>query len=170
MNEGKTAMKDLDDFNKLEERAWTLTGQLEERAQKSGQAGGSAMNGIDEQSEKKAYEMPEEYDLLISKHEEETEKGTSDYPDIDVPEDDDTPERSGKRVRQMLKQDPTEAKRVAQFYTDMANDGNANAQYELANFYLEGIGVEKNEAKAKELLQKAAKQGHKEATKLLDIL
>ena len=41
-------MKDLDDFNKLEERAWELTGQLEERAQKSGQA----INGIDERSEK----------------------------------------------------------------------------------------------------------------------
>jgi hypothetical protein len=111
--------------------------------------------------------LPEEYDLLISKHEEETEKGTGNYPDIDVPGDDDTPERAGERVRLMLKQDPKEAQRVVQFYTDMANDGNANAQYELANFYLEGIGVGKDEAKAKEWLQKAAGQGHEEAIKLL---
>jgi len=46
-------MRDLDDFNKLEERAWRLNAELEEKAQKSGQAiDGSAINGIDEQSEK----------------------------------------------------------------------------------------------------------------------
>ena len=112
--------------------------------------------------------LPEEYDLLISKHEEETEKGESNSPVID--ENDDTPEGAGKRVRLMLKQDPTEAKRVAQFYIDMANDGNPAAQYELANFYLEGIGVTQDEAKAKEWLEKAAEQGHKEAIKLLSIM
>jgi len=111
--------------------------------------------------------LPEEYDLLISKHEEETEKDKFNSPDIDEYGDDNTPERSGERVRLMLKQDPKEAKRVAQFYTDMANDGNPAAQYELANFYLEGIGVEKDKSKAKEWLEKAAKQGHKEAIKLL---
>jgi hypothetical protein len=41
-------MRDLDDFNSLEERAWRLTAELEENAQKSGQT----INGIDEQSEK----------------------------------------------------------------------------------------------------------------------
>jgi len=101
--------------------------------------------------------LPEEYDSLLSKHENETEE-----------EYDDAPERAGERVRLMLKQDPKEAQRVVQFYTDMANDGNANAQYELANFYLEGIGVEKDEAKAKEWLQKAAGQGHKDAVELLN--
>jgi hypothetical protein len=114
--------------------------------------------------------LPEEYDLLISKHEEETEKDKFNSSDIDVPGDDDTPEQSGERVRLMLKQDPKEAKRVAQFYTDMANDGNPAAQYELSNFYLEGIGVEKDKSKAKEWLEKAAKQGHKEAIKLLSTM
>jgi hypothetical protein len=56
MNKGETAMRDLDDFNKLEERAWEWERILNERAQKSGQA----INGIDEQSEKKAYEMTED--------------------------------------------------------------------------------------------------------------
>jgi hypothetical protein len=62
MNRGETAMKDLDDFNKLEERALELTRQLEEGTWKPRQAvNGIAINGIDEQSEKKAYEMTEEY-------------------------------------------------------------------------------------------------------------
>jgi hypothetical protein len=112
--------------------------------------------------------LPKEYDFLLSKHKEETENGKINSPDIDVPGDDDTPERSGERVRHMLRQDPREAERVVKFYVDMAEDGNAAAQYELANFYLEGIGVEKDEAKAKEWLQKAAEQGHKEAIKLLN--
>jgi len=114
--------------------------------------------------------LPEEYDLLISKHEEETEKDKFNSPDIVEYGDDNTPEKSGERVRLMLKQDPKEAKRVVQFYTDMANDGNPAAQYELANFYLEGIGVEKDKSKAKEWLEKAAKQGHKEAIKLLSTM
>jgi len=50
-------MRDLDDFNRLEERALELTRQLEEGTWKPKQA----INGIDEQSEKKAYEMTEEY-------------------------------------------------------------------------------------------------------------
>jgi hypothetical protein len=50
-------MRDLDDFNRLEERALELTRQLEEGTWKSEQI----PNGIDEQSERKAYEMTEEY-------------------------------------------------------------------------------------------------------------
>ncbi len=50
-------MKDLDDFNKLEERAWELDRRLREGTWKSEQA----INGIDERSEKTAYEMTEEY-------------------------------------------------------------------------------------------------------------
>jgi len=112
--------------------------------------------------------LPEEYDLLLSEHKEETEEGKLKYPIFD--EHDDDPARAGERVRRILRQDPREAKRVVQFYTDMANDGNAAAQYELANFYLEGIGVTQDEAKAKECLQKAAKQGHQEAIKLLSLM
>jgi TPR repeat protein len=87
------------------------------------------------------------------------------YPLDDLNDD---PNKAGERVRRMLQNDPKEVKRVVQFYTDMANDGNAGAQYELANFYLEGLGVEKDEAKAKEWLQKAAKQGHQAAIELLE--
>jgi len=43
-------MRDIDDFNRLEERAWQLTGQLEEGTYKSQQA----VNGIDEKSEQAA--------------------------------------------------------------------------------------------------------------------
>jgi hypothetical protein len=50
-------MRDLDDFNKLEERALELTRQLEEGIWKPKQT----ISGIDEQSEKKAYEMTEKY-------------------------------------------------------------------------------------------------------------
>jgi len=111
--------------------------------------------------------LPEEYDSLLRKHEDETED-KNDYPLLD--EHDDDPDKAGDRVRRMLRQDPREAQRVVQFYTDMANDGNMAAQYELAKFYLEGIGVTQNEAKAKEWLQKAAEQGHQEAIKLLELL
>jgi len=64
-------------------------------------------------------------------------------------------------------QNKTEDKNDFPFINKL-NDGNANAQFELANFYLEGIGVPQDEAKAKEWLKKAAKQGHEEAIELLD--
>jgi hypothetical protein len=234
MNEGEIAMKDLDDFNKLEERAWELDRRLEENnmvkidienfydilQNKTGDIMFSVLERETEpdspelvydggqhallnrnsghtvildyinpdvrqslaqakevliaehlEDDKKNFvreyvaavnivkRLPEEYDSLLSKF---------DSPVSD--EYDDAPERAGERVRLMLKQDPTEAKRVAQFYIDMANDGNAGAQYELANFYLEGIGVEKDVAKAKEWLQKAVQQGHREAIKLLALM
>lgn len=39
----------------------------------------------------------------------------------------------------------------------------AEAQYELANLYLQGLGVEESEEKALELYKKAAEQGHADA-------
>ncbi len=60
-------MRNLDDFNKLEERAWELDRQLSEGTLKPEQAlsgiaiNVNAINGIDERSEKKAYELTEEY-------------------------------------------------------------------------------------------------------------
>jgi TPR repeat protein len=41
-----------------------------------------------------------------------------------------------------------------------AQEGNPDAQYELAYHYENGLGVPKNEAKALELYQQAADQGH----------
>jgi len=109
--------------------------------------------------------LPKEYDSLISKHENRTE-GKNDFSLLNELNDD--PDKAGERVRRMLRKNPGEVERVVQFYINMAEDGNVGAQYELANFYLEGLGVEKDEAKAKEWLQKAAGQGHEEAIKLLD--
>jgi len=109
--------------------------------------------------------LPEEYGSLLSEHENETED-KNDFSLLNGHNDD--PDKAGERVRRMLRQNPKEVQRVVQFYIDMANNGNAGAQYELANFYLEGLGVEKDEAKAKEWLQKAAQQGHKAAIELLD--
>jgi len=43
-------MRDIDDFNRLEERAWQLTGQLEEGTYKSQKP----KDGIDEKSEQTA--------------------------------------------------------------------------------------------------------------------
>jgi len=101
--------------------------------------------------------LPEEYELLLNEYANEKEEGH-----------DDDPDKAGERIRRMLRKDPKEAQRVVQFYIDMANDGNVGAQYELAFLYLEGLGVEKDEAKAKEWFQKAAQQGHKDAAELLD--
>jgi TPR repeat protein len=112
--------------------------------------------------------LPEEYDSLLNKHKEETEEGKLKYPLFD--EHDDAPEKAGARVRRMLREDPREAERVARFYTDMANDGNAASQFELANFYLEGIGVKQDDAKAMEWLQKAAQQGHHTAIEFLRVI
>jgi len=44
-----------------------------------------------------------------------------------------------------------------------ANAGDADAQYNLAYIYENGLGVPKNEAKALELYQQAANQGHSPA-------
>jgi len=109
----------------------------------------------------KKIEIENSYDILQNKT-----KDKNDFSFINELNDD--PAKAGERVRRMLLQNPREKERVAQFYTDLAEDGNANAQFELANFYLEGIGVPQDEAKAKEWLKKAAKQGHEEAIELLD--
>mmetsp|Transcript_37871 Transcript_37871/g.93751 ORF Transcript_37871/g.93751 Transcript_37871/m.93751 type:complete len:177 (-) Transcript_37871:81-611(-) len=45
------------------------------------------------------------------------------------------------------------------FYTQAVKQGNAYAQYELANCYREGIGSAKNEVDAARLYAKAAEQG-----------
>ncbi len=52
-------------------------------------------------------------------------------------------------------------------YLLAAEQGNADAQYNLGKCYLEGIGVEKDEAQAKRWLQKAADNGNTNAKALL---
>lgn len=62
----------------------------------------------------------------------------------------------------------TESK-VAQLQKE-ALEGNPDAQYNLAYMYENGIGVPKNEAKALELYQQAADQGHSAAQNNLDVM
>ena len=49
----------------------------------------------------------------------------------------------------------------------LAEQGNAEAQYRLANSYFQGAGVDKNEDKGMELMQKAASQGYQPAQDVL---
>jgi TPR repeat protein len=49
-----------------------------------------------------------------------------------------------------------------------AENGDPDAQYNLAYRYENGFGLPKDEAKALELYQKAADQGHSEAQKSID--
>lgn len=51
-----------------------------------------------------------------------------------------------------------------------AQAGDPDAQYNLAYMYENGLGVPKNEAKALELYQQAADQGHSEAQNNLDAM
>ncbi|MBR2245249.1 MAG: SEL1-like repeat protein [Prevotella sp.] len=51
-----------------------------------------------------------------------------------------------------------------------AEKGNAEDQYLLGLCYYDGIGVEKDEKLAKSLLEKAARQGDKEAAAFLEEL
>jgi len=50
----------------------------------------------------------------------------------------------------------------------LAHDHNGEAHYYLGQFYDEGLGVEKDSAKAMELYRAAAKLGHTEAQKVID--
>lgn len=51
-----------------------------------------------------------------------------------------------------------------EFYKRRAEEGSDHAQYELGVRYLAGKGVDQNPKLGREWLEKAAKQGHKEAT------
>ena len=53
------------------------------------------------------------------------------------------------------------------YFTTCAAKGNMYAQYNLGKCYLNGTGVKQDKTKAKELLEKAANQGHEESKKLL---
>jgi TPR repeat protein len=54
--------------------------------------------------------------------------------------------------------------------TEAAEQGDADAQYNLGNCYILGMGVAQDKAKAAEWYRKAAEQGHEGAQKRLDVL
>lgn len=59
--------------------------------------------------------------------------------------------------------------KIAQWQRE-AKAGDPDAQYNLAYIYENGLGVPKNEAKALELYQQAADQGHSAAQNNLDAM
>lgn len=59
--------------------------------------------------------------------------------------------------------------KIAQWQRE-AQAGDPDAQYNLAYLYENGLGVPKNEAKALELYQQAADQGHSAAQNNLDTM
>ena len=59
--------------------------------------------------------------------------------------------------------------RIAQWQRE-AQAGDPDAQYNLAYIYENGLGVPKNEARALELYQQAADQGHSAAQNNLDAI
>lgn len=59
--------------------------------------------------------------------------------------------------------------KIAQLQNE-AQEGDPDAQYELAYHYENGLGVPKNETKALELYQQAADQGHSAAQDNLDAI
>lgn len=62
---------------------------------------------------------------------------------------------------------PVPVDNIAQLQRE-ADKGDPDAQYNLAYRYENGFGLPKDEAKALELYQKAADQGHSEAQKSID--
>lgn len=60
-----------------------------------------------------------------------------------------------------------ESEAIKHFTISADNGNNKYAQFNLGKCYLNGTGVKQDKAKAKELLEKAAQQGHEEAKKLL---
>ena len=63
---------------------------------------------------------------------------------------------------------PKPEKPTAELYRGAAEKGDAQAQFDLAMCYRNGLGVEKDEKQAAEWLRKAAAQGHAEAKKALE--
>jgi TPR repeat protein len=59
--------------------------------------------------------------------------------------------------------------KIAQLQRE-AQEGDPDAQYNLAYLYENGLGVPKNETKALELYQQAADQGHPAAQNNLDAM
>lgn len=69
--------------------------------------------------------------------------------------------------KQKIEGGPANYAEAATFYCRESRSGNANAQYAMGWLYAKGRGVEKNDYIAKEMLSKAAAQGHERAKELL---
>lgn len=66
--------------------------------------------------------------------------------------------------RKRPKEDPAVVDaRVVQFLKERIADGSVDARYDLGVRYLEGRGVEKDQATARRLLTEAAERGHSDA-------
>ncbi len=80
-----------------------------------------------------------------------------------------TEEQAARVAQEQVKKEDVQ-KRLFAFRLKRANDGAAEAQYDLALQYLTGQGVARDITAAKDWLQKAAAQGHKKAQKQLESL
>ena len=80
-----------------------------------------------------------------------------------------TEEQAARVAQEQVKKEDLQ-KRLYVFRLKRANDGAAEAQYDLALQYLTGQGVARDITAAKDWLQKAAAQGHKKAQKQLELL
>jgi TPR repeat protein len=74
-----------------------------------------------------------------------------------------TPQEAKKAQLQQNKNDVKQF----EFYKRRAAEGSDDAQYQLAMRYMAGRGTDKNQELAREWFEKAAKQGHSEASKKL---
>ena len=73
--------------------------------------------------------------------------------------------------REKTKAEKDEAlKKTIEFQKTQAEGGSASAQYDLGMRFLNGDGVERNEATAKKWFELAAKQDHTQARKQLELL
>ncbi|MEA4919176.1 hypothetical protein SDC9_146900 [bioreactor metagenome] len=68
-----------------------------------------------------------------------------------------------EQIKENMENNPDFAAGVIQFYKAMADNGNADAQYEWAILLLEGEFVEENYELALDYLYKSAEQGHENA-------
>ncbi len=59
---------------------------------------------------------------------------------------------------------------AVRLYQDAAAYGNPDAETNLAKLYLRGKGIQRDDNKARALLEKAASQGHEEAQRILRAL
>lgn len=71
-----------------------------------------------------------------------------------------------ERISSSILQDEELAKRVIEYYTFMAERGNANAQYALGLILLNGEGTDEDYQIGLSWIEEAALQGHSEAIEL----
>ena len=81
-----------------------------------------------------------------------------------------TPEKEQAKgqIKPLHEQKNCDSIAILEMVRPAAEQGNAFAQFQLGKMYLDGMGVAQNEAEAFKWLQKAARQGEKNATLLLN--